>query len=405
MTDPTSPNSPDANARNTSGSASELANRNRELEVLNKVANGLNESVDLSESLTTTLSLVADLLGLRTGWVWLLHEDTAEPYLAAAQDLPPGLANHPQRLEGWCYCLETFRDGDLTGAANVNVVTCSRLRWLGEGTEGLRYHASIPLYARGRKLGVLNVASAEWRSLSPDDLRILHTIGDMLGLAVERARLYAHRAETGATEERNRVAREIHDTLAQGLAGIALRLDAADALLETDAERARIRALVIDALSLTRASLEETRRTMLDLRAAPLEGRTLAEALKDLVATLETSAGPRFDLVLTGATQPLPPRVEVGLYRIAQEAIGNAVRHASATKIVVILVATPERVKLNIIDDGTGFDADEVQASRFGLVGMRERARLLGGSLRVRSAVGKGTRMEVLVTLGKSEAR
>jgi two-component system, NarL family, sensor kinase len=93
--------------------------------------------------------------------------------LAASLNLPPALANAPQRMEGSCYCLDTFRAGDLDGAANLNVVTCSRLRWLEDGTGGLRYHASIPLYAHGKQLGVLNVASPDGRQLSAADLRLL----------------------------------------------------------------------------------------------------------------------------------------------------------------------------------------------------------------------------------------
>ena len=175
--------------------ASELRRRNRELLILNRIASALNGSLELPEALRTTLAQVAEWLDLRTGWIWLLDEDSEQPYLAAAQNLPPALARNRQRMEGWCYCLETFAAGDLSGAANVNVVTCSRLKSLVDGTDGLRYHASIPLYAHGKRLGVMNLASADWRELAPDELRLLHTIGDLLSIAVERARLYARSAQ------------------------------------------------------------------------------------------------------------------------------------------------------------------------------------------------------------------
>jgi two-component system NarL family sensor kinase len=154
-----------------------LERRNHELSILNAIAEALNREVDLSQALDAALAQVAELLGLRTGWVWLLREETGESYLAAAQNLPPALANSPHRMEGRCYCLDTYRAGDLDGAANVNVVTCSRLRWLVDGTEGLRYHASIPLYAHGKQLGVMNVASPDWRELSPDDLSAACSLG------------------------------------------------------------------------------------------------------------------------------------------------------------------------------------------------------------------------------------
>ena len=216
------------------GRSKDLQRLNHELSVLNAIARELNRSVDLGETLEFTLSQVAELLDLRTGWVWLISEESSEPYLAASQSLPPALANDPRRMDGsgYCYCLDTYKRGDLEGAANVNVLTCSRLYGLVDGTDGLRYHASIPLYAQDKKLGVMNVASPDWRSLSPEDLQLLYTVGDLLSIAVERARLFARSTRLGAVEERNRLAREIHDTLAQGLTATALQLESADALLD-----------------------------------------------------------------------------------------------------------------------------------------------------------------------------
>src|SRR5947209_19300565 len=144
----------------TQSDTDKLQRRNRELSILNTIAEALNREIDLSQALRTTLAQVAELFDLHTSWIWLLHEDTNEPYLAAAQNLPPALADAPEHMEGSCYCLDTFQAGDLGGAANVNVITCSRLKGLIDGTDGLRYHASVPLYAHGKQLGVLNVASS-----------------------------------------------------------------------------------------------------------------------------------------------------------------------------------------------------------------------------------------------------
>ncbi len=375
--------------------AERLQRRNAELSIINSMAQALNRSVDLEQALHAILAQVADLLDLQTGWVWLLREDDNQSYLAAAQNLPPALALQPHKMEGSCYCLDTYRDGDLAGAANVNVVTCSRLKNLVDGTDGLRYHASIPLYAHGKKLGVLNVASTDWRQLSSDDLQLLHTIGDMLSIAVERARLFERSAQVGAVEERNRLAREIHDTLAQGLTAVSLQLESADALLEAEADPTRIRKMVQQALALTRANLEEARRSVLDLRAAPLAGRTLVEAL----VLLAEEASLPIDLLVTGGNQPLPPRVETGLYRIAQEAINNACQHAQASQITVKLVATPQLVTLTVEDDGRGFDLNEGASGRFGLVGLNERVRLLNGRFHIESSPGQGTRVEAELPL------
>jgi two-component system NarL family sensor kinase len=382
------------------GSAAEkLQRRNRELSILNTIAAALNRSVELEEALRAALAQAADLLGLQTGWIWLLREETGESYLAAAQELPPALACNPRKMEGSCYCLDTYRAGDLSGAANVNVVTCSRLQGVVDGTDGLRYHASIPLYAHGRRLGVLNVASTDWRELSPEDLRLLHTVGDLLSIAIERARLYAKSAQLGAVEERNRLAREIHDTLAQGLAALALRLETADALLEAGADTSQVAQAVRQALALTRANLEEARRSVLDLRAAPLEGRTLAEALAALAEEWAARGETRVAFEATGGSRPLPVRIEVGLYRIAQEALTNVFHHAGARYVALQLVMTPEHIRLSITDDGRGFEPADVPRDRFGLIGLNERARLLGGRLRLESSPGTGTRIEVEVPL------
>jgi len=381
----------------TPSESEQLHRRNYELSILNEIAKGLNESVDLDEALHTALSRVVELFDLHTGWIWLLREDTEEPYLAAAQNLPPALANKPRRMEGHCHCLDTFLAGDLEGAANVNVITCTRLWGLVDGTDGLRYHSSIPLYAHGKKMGVMNVASANWRELSNEDLRLLYTVGDLLGMAVERIRLYSQSMQMGAVEERNRLAREIHDTLAQGLSAVALHLESADALLEADVDRERVRRAVQQALLLTRANLEEARRSVLDLRAAPLEGRSLAEALELLAQEVRRKHHLKVSLSATGASRPLPVRLEAGLYRIAQEALNNVVQHARASKVRISWLNTPDEVKLVIEDDGRGFDPQTISENRFGLVGLNERARLLGGTLRLETSPGAGARLEVTV--------
>lgn len=400
--------------------ATSLQSRPRELAILNAIAAALNASVDMDSSLRAALSSVAELLGLRTGWVFLLNEETGEPELAASQELPPGLAAEPVRMTGSCYCLDTYRAGDLDGAANVRLVRCSRLAGLlGEDTRtqqtpcrpctlstdkaaltsGLRYHASIPLYARGRRLGIMNVASPDWRELSSEDLRLLYTVGDLLSIAIERARLYEKRAELAAVEERNRIAREIHDTLAQGLAGIALQLETADAMLEASADPSRVATSVRRALDQTRASLEEARRSVVKLRASPLDGKSLAESLTTLVSGWQEQTGIEAVVNSERIVEPIPARVELALYGIVREALTNVARHANATRVNVTLSAVAGTARTSIEDDGNGFNPARVPEGRFGLIGMSERAKLLGGRLRVESEPAEGTRIEAEVPL------
>src|SRR6266581_3508783 len=269
-----------------------LLRSNRELAVLYTIAGHLNRKVDVYEALQEVLAQVTNLLGMQTGWVWLLDQQ-GEPYLAAAQSLPPYLADHRERMTGYCLCLDTFLEGSLEGASNIDVFRCSRLKNAERDSDptswGLRFHASVPIYAGAIPLGVLNVASEDWRELLPEELQLLHIIGDQIGLAIQRARLSAEHtlaaARLATIEERNRLAREIHDTLAQGLAAITLKLETADAYMgkrsstEEGSRPKRAQEAIRRALSLARSNLEEARRSVMDLRAAPLQDRILPEAL------------------------------------------------------------------------------------------------------------------------------
>ena len=373
-----------------------LERRNAELSVLNQIAQALNAELDLDRALRTTLSLVVRLMDLQVGWIWLTDDDGSNARLAVSQNLPPALADHPHRMKGstWCTCIDDYQEGDLSSAANINVIKCSRLKDDLRGTDGLRYHATVPIYAHGKKLGLMNATSADERALTPDELRLLSTIGDMLGMAIERARLFRRGAETGAAEERTRIAREIHDTLAQDLTAIALQLETADALLEADHDPVRVRSVVTQALVRARQGLDETRRSVMNLRAAPLEGHNIADAL----AALANDYGGRWGLAVQTDLKPVqdvPPHIENGLFRIAQEAFSNIARHAGATGFTVALNQKRGYVRLVITDDGRGFDSSEVPDGRYGLVGMSERALLLGGQCTISTAPGHGTRIEV----------
>lgn len=378
-----------------------LAEQNQELSRLTLIAAALNRSLGLDAALDTTLAHVADLFGLETGWIWLLDEKTGRSYLAAARNLPPALRDNPLLMAGSCYCLDSFRSGEMDGASNLNTITCSRLKGLTDGTRGLRHHASVPLYARdGEHLGILNVASRDWRQVSKDELDLLHTVGDLLSIAVERARLYDRSVELGSVQERNRLAREIHDTLAQTLSGLTLQLETLDALLDAESDHRQLKPIVVRALGLARTGLEEARRSVLDLRAAPLQGRNLAQALRDLAEQEGQRAGRpvRFDSI--DADRPLPARIEAGLYRIAQEALTNALNHAQASKIEMTLTVTPEQLTLRVDDDGRGFAPDAVaETDRFGLKGIQERTRLLKGTLQLESSPQAGTSLYISVPL------
>lgn len=371
-----------------------LLQHNRELLILNHIAETLNRTADIQSALDETLASVIELMGLQTGWIFLA-DDGGKLYTAAHHDLPPALEYPSEPWMGGCSCNWLFKSGELRTA--VNIVQCSRLAEAQGDRRGLEFHASAPLRSEDRMLGILNVASPGWDRFTPDTLLLLSAVGAQLGTAIERSRLAQQAVALAAVEERNRLAREIHDTLAQGLTAIALHLEAAEVLAATRPELAQRK--IAQALTLTRSSLEEARRSVLDLRAAQLEGRTLADALQRLGQQLAEETGIAVAVSVTPGMDRLTSAQESGLYRIAQEALTNVRKHAQATQVTLRLEQTGTLVRLVIEDNGRGFASEQRQSdqptatSGFGLTSMSERAHLLGGTLDIHSTVGAGTRI------------
>ena len=347
----------------------------RDLEIVAAIAETLNSAATVREALERTLDVIARELKLDTGWVWLVDPETGHIYSAAARNLPPYL-QEPVRMTGAsCWCIEQFRDGELE-PRNVDVMGCSRLRpavneHRDDLTLGIAHHASVPLFFQGKPLGIMNITAPEMRRLSARELRLLSTIGFQLGVAIERARLAEESATHARADERTRLAREIHDTIAQGLTAIALQIEAGQSE---------------EALRVTRATLEEARRSVMNLRAEPLAGKPLAQALALLVREFTSQSGIRVSLDTNECALPLASEAE--LYRIAQQALANVEQHARAKNVTVSLRCTKDAATLTIEDDGIGFDPRRVAEDRHGLRGMRERARLAGGTLRITSRPG-----------------
>lgn len=197
----------------------------------------------------------------------------------------------------------------------------------------------------------------------------------------------AHRA--GVQEERQRLAREIHDTIAQSLAASLTQLQAAQAGGDPRDRLAR-------ATDLTREALAEARRSVLDLAPEPLAGAGLAEALERFVAGWRSSRQVRAEVTVSGRVRPLHPEVESTVLRIAQEALANVAKHADADRVGLTLVYDEDEVILDVRDDGAGFDPSVPPApASFGLRGMRQRAGRLAGELHVESSPGNGTAVSV----------
>ncbi len=372
-----------------------------DIRLLTALARALNDAVDVPQALTQTLRLVTAWLHLPAGWVWLRDPETGRFYNAAAYRLPPYLRDPLQMTGTPCWCLGALQDGTLT-PRDIAVRACGRLhaaREAGaaaEATAGLHYHASIPLVVGDTPLGLMNVAAAERRALTGTERGLLAAVGYQVGGIVDRTRLAEERLRLVRAEERARIAREIHDTLAQGLTAIALHVESALPHLEDDPRRARAR--LTRALETTHASLEEARRSVLNLRAGPPAGTSLVEALGAVGRAMTAETGVRVYVSALRA-EPLPLPVEAELFRIAQQAVANIRAHASAHEVMVTLRRRGHTVSLSIRDDGRGFDPSVIEPGRHGLVGMRERAALVGGRLRVRSRRGGGTTITASIPL------
>jgi signal transduction histidine kinase len=201
-------------------------------------------------------------------------------------------------------------------------------------------------------------------------------------------------------EERARLAREIHDTLAQGFVGISSQLDAVAMCVPEDEDPAR---KFLDlARRMARHSLTEARRAVMDLRASVLEGQDLAAALESGTRIWTAGSGVEVKVDVSGPRPELPEEMEQHLLRIAQEAVTNVLKHAGASRIWIKMHSDTRKLYLRIVDNGRGFDQGGVFTSsggHFGLLGMRERAERLGGELRLASHPGEGTEVEVTAPL------
>jgi signal transduction histidine kinase len=269
---------------------------------------------------------------------------------------------------------------------------------------------AIPVAAGGPPLGAL-AAVVPMSVEVPKRIRILlGAVADQVGLALRTAQFAAEGRELAVLEERTRLAREIHDTLAQQLTGIVLQLEAAEALQSRkDGERAR--ELMVAAREQARLALQEARRSVWNLRPMPLEAAGLTAAV-----SLEADRfGSRSGMAVTVRNDGVPrhlalsPQAEVAVFRILQEALANAGQHSGASRVDVELRAADGELALTVSDDGSGFDAaieglPGADGDSFGLVGMRERARLIGGEFEVTSRPAGGTTISVRVPLEQQEA-
>ncbi len=261
------------------------------------------------------------------------------------------------------------------------------------GSTDTRAELAVPIAIGTLRLGVLDIQSNREGGLDEMDLFTAQTVADQIASVVESARVAVETRELTMLDERNRMAREIHDTLAQGFTGIVLQLEAAEqSLPDSPASTA---AHIDRARKLARESLAEARRSVWALRPTVLERRTVADALRSEVRSLQDEGQLEATFAVSGSDPGLHTEIEEALLRVCQESLTNVRRHANATAVEVRLEFENDRVKLTIRDNGAGFDRRAVKQGCFGLLGIDERAHRCGGTAHVSSAPGEGTLVEI----------
>ncbi len=351
----------------------ELRERNEELVSLNRLAGSLTRSLDADAILAGGLESLGAFLPLRTARGYVIDEGRLR-----------SLVSHGDAAAD-------------TTALNAVASAALEVHDLATRDEAASVLVGLPLETRDGALGAIALRVDHGWHPGGRSRALLRAVADQVGLALRTAKLSAEGRELAVLEERTRLAREIHDTLAQQLTAIVLQLEIAEALVERDEGRAR--GMVVAARDQARFALQEARRSVWNLRPQRLEATGLAGA----VAMEATRFAQRSGIQVRVQSDSVPrdlsvtPQAEVAVFRILQEALTNAERHSRAGHVDVGLAPEDGHLVLTISDDGDGFDAAVVDRATgsFGLVGMEERARLIGATLRVVTAPGQGTRVEV----------
>ena len=254
-------------------------------------------------------------------------------------------------------------------------------------SRGSKRFMSVPMFVSGELRGFIGIQHAEKGTYRADQIELAQALAHHVMLATHGQELVEQQRQAAILKERTRMARDIHDTLAQGFTGVIVQMEAAEeALMEEDPENARAR-------KLARESLGEARRSVHALRPQALEKAGFADALKAIIKNTTVGTSLRSEFQLQGEPRELGPDVEENLLHIGQEALTNALRHARATKFQAQLSFGSEAVRLELSDNGDGFAIDGVNGDGLGLIGMKERAEQIGATVEVSTKPGAGTRI------------
>ncbi len=369
-----------------------VADRTRDLATLNAVAATVSRSLDLGEVLHEALDSTMAATHMGTGVAYRLDEDGQTLMLLASQGVSarfaPRLARVPLGVAGTWLIDGTSEPVVRPVAAYPPGVVREALE-----AEGLCLVVVVPLVVKGRLLGALALGSREERSLSVEEVSLLGSIGQQVGMATENARLYEQAERSAAAAERNRLARDLHDAVSQTLFSASLIADVLPRLWDRNPEEGRRR--LEELRQLTRGALAEMRTLLHELRPSTLVEAPFGDLLRQLCEATSGRSRVPVALIVDGQHH-LPSDVQISLYRIVQEALNNVAKHAGAQHVAVEVSLSGSGVELSIGDDGRGFARESVTADHLGLGIMRERAEAIGAELVLFTAPGQGTEVTVV---------
>lgn len=367
--------------------------RSRELGTLLEVSRHVASTLELNELLRVVLSAAKEVTQFDRASLSILNGDLLEILsLVGSEDATRGLFVGERistaaagRLWEVLATGEAIAVEDITDDSELSRFYRSAVQ---RGSEGVRSWLGVPLMVRDEVIGMLALARKQLEPFTKEESRLMRAFADQAALAVENARLYSQAQKFAVVEERQRLARELHDSVSQALYGIGLGARTARSLVETDREKA-IEPLEY-VLQLAEAGLAEMRALIFDLRPESLEEEGLISAVERHLHVMEmrheipveTEFGPEPDA---------PVETKEAVYRIVREGLHNVMKHARATHVHLLLKSGEESIDFRIEDDGTGFDPKGDFRGHMGLISMRERAEACGGWIKISSEPGKGS--------------